>query len=82
MNVVRGAIDFGHEEEERKLQFVPSAASFILPNVFLIFFSGKAGHGSFPMRVVGSRTTTNLVRTNHTDFYFVSTRLHIFISVV
>ena len=38
VNVVRGAIDFGHEEEERKLQFVPSAASFILTNVFLIFF--------------------------------------------
>ena len=26
--------------------------------------------------------TNNLVRTNHTDFYHVSTHIHIFISVI
>ena len=44
--------------------------------------SGMAGHGSFPMKVVGSPMTNNLVRTNHTDFYHVSTHIHIFISVI
>ena len=31
-----------------------------------------AGHGSFPMRVVGSPMTNNLVRTNHTGYDLVS----------
>ena len=31
--------------------------------------SGMAGHGSFPMKVVGSPMTNNLVRTNHTDSF-------------
>jgi hypothetical protein len=44
--------------------------------------SGMAGHGSFPMKVVGSPMTNNLVRMNHTDFYHVSTHIHIFISVM
>ena len=39
--------------------------------------SGMVGHGSFPMKVVGL-LQNNLVRTNHTDFYFVSTHLYIF----
>ena len=43
--------------------------------------SGMAGHGSFPMKVVGL-LQNNLVRTNHTGFYYVSTRLYIFISVM
>ena len=41
--------------------------------------SGKAGHGTFPMRVVGSLTTNNLVRTNHTGFYHISTYIYIII---
>ena len=32
--------------------------------------SGMAGHGSFPMKVVGSPMTNNLVCTNH--FHFLS----------
>jgi hypothetical protein len=44
--------------------------------------SGMAGHGSFPMRVVGSPMTNNLVRTNLTEFYHVSTYIRIFFSVL
>ena len=36
------------------------------------FRVAMAGHGSFPMRVVGSPMTNNLVRTNHTGYYLVS----------
>ena len=61
------------------IRFLPAQRSC---HLILSKPSGKAGHGSFPMRVVGSLTTNNLVRTNHTDFYFVSTRLHFFISVL
>ena len=40
--------------------------------------SGMVGHGSFPMKVVGL-LQNNLVRTNHTVFYHVSTYIYIFI---
>ena len=44
--------------------------------------SGMAGHGSFPMKVVGSPMTNNLVRSNHTGYYHVSTYSYIFFSVI